>query len=41
MVESNQEFSVFQKALKIEEPWYVIDYSLNQKDQDPRCLFRL
>lgn len=33
MVESNQEFSVFQKALKIEEPWYVIDYSLNQKDQ--------
>jgi transposase len=33
MVEFNQEFSVFQKALKIEDPWYVIDYELNQKDQ--------
>ena len=33
MVEFNQEFSVFQNALKIEDPWYVIDYELNQKDQ--------
>jgi transposase len=33
MVEFNQEFSVFQKALKIEDTWYVIDYELNQKDQ--------
>jgi transposase len=33
MIEFNQEFSVFQSALKIEEPWYVIDYELNQKDQ--------
>lgn len=33
MTDFNQEFNVFQKALKIEEPWYVIDYSLNQKDQ--------
>lgn len=33
MVEFNQEFSVFQSALKIEEPWYVTDYELNQKDQ--------
>jgi transposase len=31
MEEFNQEFSVFQKALKIEDPWYVIDYELNQK----------
>jgi transposase len=33
MVEFNQEFSVFQNALKIEDPWYVIDYEMNQKDQ--------
>jgi transposase len=33
MVEFNQEFSVYQNALKIEDPWYVIDYELNQKDQ--------
>jgi transposase len=33
MIEFNQEFSVFQNALKIEDPWYVIDYELNQKDQ--------
>ncbi|MDQ0221439.1 hypothetical protein J2S21_004612, partial [Peribacillus cavernae] len=27
------EDTVFQKALKIEDPWYVIDYELNQNDQ--------
>jgi len=29
----NEEYSVFQKALNIEEPWYVVDYELSQKDQ--------
>lgn len=33
MIEFNQEFSVFQKALKIEDPWFVIDYELNQSEQ--------
>ncbi|MDP4087051.1 MAG: ISL3 family transposase [Bacillota bacterium] len=33
MVEFNQEFNVFQKALKIDDPWYVIDYELNQNEQ--------
>lgn len=33
MIEFNQEFSVFQSALKIEDIWYVTDFELNQKDQ--------
>lgn len=33
MRDLDEEYSVFQKALKIEDPWYVIDYNLNQKDQ--------
>jgi transposase len=33
MRDFNEEYTVFQKALKIEDPWYVIDYELNQKDQ--------
>ncbi|MFK4996901.1 transposase family protein [Bacillus sp. N9] len=32
MNDFNQEYSVFQKALNIEDPWYVIDYELNTKD---------
>lgn len=32
MKDFNQVYSVFQKALKIEDPWYVIDYELNQKE---------
>ncbi|WP_062350066.1 ISL3 family transposase [Bacillus kwashiorkori] len=32
MRDFNQEYSVFQKALGIEDPWYVIDYELNQND---------
>lgn len=32
MNEFNQDYSVFQKALNIEDPWYVLDYELNQQD---------
>ncbi|MDQ0217654.1 hypothetical protein J2S21_000743, partial [Peribacillus cavernae] len=33
MRDFNEDYTVFQKALKIEDPWYVIDYELNQNDQ--------
>ena len=33
MKEFDHEFSVFQRALKIEDPWYVIDFELNPDDQ--------
>jgi transposase len=33
MRDFNEDYTVFQRALKIEDPWYVIDYELNQKDQ--------
>ncbi|ESU30097.1 hypothetical protein G3A_23760 [Bacillus sp. 17376] len=32
MEDFNEEYGVFQKALNIEDPWYVVDYELNQKD---------
>lgn len=33
MKEFEQEYRVFQKALNIEDPWYVVDYSLNQEEK--------
>jgi transposase len=33
MRDFNKEYSVFQKALKIEDSCYVIDYNLNQEGQ--------
>lgn len=33
MNDFEQEYGVFQQALKIEDPWYVIDYELRQDDQ--------
>ena len=32
MEDFNQEYSVFQKALNIEDPWYVVDYELDPKE---------
>ena len=32
MQDFKQEYSLFQKALNIEDPWFVVDYELNQED---------
>ncbi|MCM3654518.1 hypothetical protein [Metabacillus litoralis] len=32
MKDFEQEYSVFQKALKIEEPWYITSYQLDQSE---------
>ncbi len=33
MKDSEQEYNFFQQALNIEDPWYVIDYELNQSKE--------
>lgn len=33
MKEFDQEYSLFERALNIENPWYVVEYELNQKTQ--------
>jgi transposase len=33
MKDFEHKYSVFEKALKIEEPWYIVNYELDEADQ--------